>query len=93
MIKFSESDKNIEEFISIFTGPIRNGLFQDTVELIDRLKKENKKVCMLSNLRPVSYTHLQQRKVLYKKYKQELQKLIHIYKLYMKIKSNLKMKD
>lgn len=55
ILKFSESDKNIEEFISIFTGPIRNGLFKDTVELIDRLKKENKKVCMLSNLRQIDF--------------------------------------
>lgn len=55
ILKFSKSDKNIEEFISIFTGPIRNGLFKNTVDLIDRLKKENKKVCMLSNLRQIDF--------------------------------------
>ncbi len=55
ILEFSESDKNIEECIGIFTGPIRNGLFQNTVEMIDRLKKENKKVCILSNLRQIDF--------------------------------------
>lgn len=55
MLKFSGSEKNVEEFISIFIGPIRNGLFENTIELIDRLKKENKRVCMLSNLRQIDF--------------------------------------
>lgn len=55
ILKFSGSDKNVEEFIGIFTGPIRNGLFKNTVELIDRLKKEKQKVCMLSNLRKIDF--------------------------------------
>lgn len=55
ILEYSRSDKNVEEFISIFTGPIRNGLFEDTIELIDRLKKENKKVCILSNLRQIDF--------------------------------------
>lgn len=55
ILEFSGTDKNVEEYISIFTGPIRNGLFEDTVELIDRLKKDNQKVCMLSNLRQIDF--------------------------------------
>lgn len=55
ILKFSESDKTMEECISIFTGPIRNGLFQNTVEIIDRLKEENKRICLLSNLRQINF--------------------------------------
>lgn len=55
MLKFSESEKNVEECLNIFTGPIRNGLFENTVNLIDRLKKENKKICLLSNLRKIDF--------------------------------------
>lgn len=55
ILEFSGSDKSVEEYISIYTGPIRNELFKDTVELIDRLKKDNQKVCMLSNLRQIDF--------------------------------------
>lgn len=55
MIKFTGSNKTIDEYISIFTGPIRNGLFKDTVEIIDKLKKNNQKICMLSNLRKLDF--------------------------------------
>ena len=55
ILKFSESAKTMEECISIFTGPIRNGLFQNTVEIIDRLKEENKRICLLSNLRQIDF--------------------------------------
>lgn len=55
LLKFSESEKNVEECISIFAGPIRNGLFKNTIQLIERLKKENKKVCILSNLRKIDF--------------------------------------
>ena len=55
MIKFTGSNKTIDEYISIFTGTIRNGLFKDTVEIIDKLKKNNQKICMLSNLRKLDF--------------------------------------
>ncbi len=55
ILKFSEPAKTMEECISIFTGPIRNGLFQNTVEIIDRLKEENKRICLLSNLRQIDF--------------------------------------
>lgn len=55
ILKFLESAKTMEECISIFTGPIRNGLFQNTVEIIDRLKEENKRICLLSNLRQIDF--------------------------------------
>lgn len=55
ILEFSGSNKTIKEYITIFTGPIRNGLFEDTVEIIDRLKKAYQKVCMLSNLRDIDF--------------------------------------
>lgn len=55
ILKFSGSNKTIDEYISIFIGPIRNGLFEDTIEIIDNLKKNNKKICMLSNLREIDF--------------------------------------
>lgn len=55
IIKFSGSNKTIDEYIRIFTGPIRNGLFKDTIEIIDKLKKNNQKICMLSNLRKIDF--------------------------------------
>lgn len=55
IIKFSGSSKTIDEYISIFTGPIRNGLFEDTIEIINILKKNNQKICMLSNLRKIDF--------------------------------------
>ena len=55
ILNFSGSNKTIEEYISIFTGPIRNGLYEDTIKIIEVLKKANKKVCMLSNLRHIDF--------------------------------------
>lgn len=55
ILEFSGSNKTLEEYVSIFTGPIRNGLFKDTVEIIDKLKTDNQKVCMLSNLRKMDF--------------------------------------
>lgn len=55
ILKFSGSNKTFEEYVSIFTGPIRNGLFKDTVEVIDKLKMDNQKVYMLSNLRKIDF--------------------------------------
>ena len=55
ILEFSGSNKTVDEYITIFTGPVRNGLFEDTVEIIDRLKKANQKVCMLSNLRQIDF--------------------------------------
>lgn len=55
MIEFTGSNKTRDEYISIFTGSIRNGLFKDTVEIIDKLKKNNQKICMLSNLRKLDF--------------------------------------
>lgn len=55
ILEFSGSNKTFEEYVNIFTGPIRNGLFKDTVEIIDKLKMDNKKVCMLSNLRKMDF--------------------------------------
>lgn len=55
ILEFSGSNKTFEEYVSIFTGPIRNGLFKDTVEIIDKLKMDNQKVCMLSNLRKMDF--------------------------------------
>ena len=55
IIKFSGSTKKIDEYIDIFTGPIRNGLFEDTIEIINNLKKNNQKICMLSNLRKIDF--------------------------------------
>lgn len=36
-------------------GPIRNSLFKDTIEIIEKLKEKNYKVCMLSNLRKIDF--------------------------------------
>lgn len=55
ILEFSGSNKTFEEYVSIFTGPVRNGLFKDTVEIIDKLKMDNQKVCMLSNLRELDF--------------------------------------
>lgn len=55
ILEFSDCNKTIEEYISIFTGPVRNELFEDTIEIIEELKKANKKVCILSNLRQIDF--------------------------------------
>lgn len=55
ILEFSGSNKTVDEYISIFTGPIRNELFEDTIKIIEELKKANKKVCMLSNLRQIDF--------------------------------------
>ena len=34
---------------------LRNELFEDTIKIIEELKKANKKVCMLSNLRQIDF--------------------------------------
>lgn len=55
LLKFSKSNKNIDEYKKIYCGPIRNSLYPDTIEIIDNLKKLGKKVCMLSNLRKIDF--------------------------------------
>lgn len=55
LLEFSGSNKKIEEYKEIFCGPIRNSLYEDTVEIIDELKKKGNKVCLLSNLRKIDF--------------------------------------
>lgn len=55
LLEFSGSKKDIEEYKKIFCGPIRNSLYEDTVQIIDNLKKKGYKVCLLSNLRKIDF--------------------------------------
>ena len=55
VIDFTGTRKTIEEFKKIFTGPIRNGLYEDTISIIENLKIKNQKVCMLSNLTKLDF--------------------------------------
>ena len=55
VLKYANSDKTIEEFKEIYTGPIRNELYINTISIIETLKKRNEKVCMLSNLRKIDF--------------------------------------
>lgn len=55
LLKFSGTNKTLSEYKEIYTGPIRNTLYKDTVEIIEKLKEHNIKVCMLSNLRKIDF--------------------------------------
>ena len=55
LLEFSKSNKTLNEYKEIYTGPIRNSLYKDTVEIIDKLKENNEKLCMLSNLRKIDF--------------------------------------
>ena len=55
VIDFTGTRKTIEEFKKIFTGPIRNGLYEDTISIIENLKIKNQTVCMLSNLTKLDF--------------------------------------
>ena len=55
VIDFTGTKKTIEEFKKIFNGPIRNGLYEDTINIIKKLKLQKQKVCILSNLRKIDF--------------------------------------
>lgn len=55
LLQFSGSLISIQEYREIFCGPIRNSLYEDTVEIIDELKRNGNRVCLLSNLRKIDF--------------------------------------
>ena len=55
LLEFSKSNKTLNEYKEIYTDPIRNSLYKDTTEIIEKLKENNYKVCMLSNLRKIDF--------------------------------------
>ncbi len=55
LLEFTGSKLSVDEYKEIFCGPIRNSLYKDTVEIIDELKNDGKKVCLLSNLRKIDF--------------------------------------
>lgn len=55
VIEFTGSKKSINEYKRIFTGPIRNELFKDCIDIIEKLKRHGNKVCLLSNLRKIDF--------------------------------------
>lgn len=55
ILEYSGSIKSLEEYKRIFTGPIRKGLYNDTVQIIESLKDNGNKICLLSNLRKIDF--------------------------------------
>ncbi len=54
LLAFAKSRKTIEEYKKIYKDA-KNGLFKETVDVIENLKKDGKKVCLLSNLRKIDF--------------------------------------
>lgn len=58
LLEFAKSKKTIEEYKAIYVT-IRNGLFKDTSDIIERLKRDGKRVYLLSNLRKIDFDWFQ----------------------------------
>ena len=58
ILDFCGSSKTIEEYKEIYGGPIRNSLNKDTLDIMENLRAQNKKIYMLSNLRKIDFDYL-----------------------------------
>ena len=58
LLDFSKSQKSIEEYKRIYYEA-KGVFFPDTVDIIDQLIKQRKKVCLLSNLRKIDFKWFQ----------------------------------
>lgn len=52
--KYMDTQISFQEFIEIYKGS-KNGLYENTVNIIKRLKSKNEKVYLLSNLRKIDF--------------------------------------
>ena len=77
ILEFTKSKKTIEEYKTIYNSS-KNGLFKDTIDIIETLRKTGNQVCLLSNLRKIDFDWF---KTVY--YIENFDKLFFSYKMQM----------
>lgn len=79
LLDFSKSQKSIEEYKRIYYEA-KGVFFPDTVDIIDQLIKQRKKVCLLSNLRKIDFEWFQSHFDVHKFYRLFLSYEMHLNK-------------